>query len=56
LAHIIQGPVGVISTGVVGMIFGWGWFRSGRNLWALILGHALVDTYGIAMMFFGRLG
>jgi membrane protease YdiL (CAAX protease family) len=54
LAHLIQGPSGVLSTCVIGLIFGWAWFRSGRNLWATILAHALVDTCGIAMLYFGR--
>lgn len=54
LAHWMQGPVGVISTGLVGAIFGWAWFRTGRNLLALILAHALTDTFGIAMLYFGR--
>jgi uncharacterized protein len=54
VAHLIQGPLGVINTGIVGVIFGWAWFRSGRNLWALILAHALVDSYGIAMLYLGR--
>ncbi|MBB4858729.1 membrane protease YdiL (CAAX protease family) [Novosphingobium chloroacetimidivorans] len=54
LAHAIQGPLGVLNTGLVGIIFGWAWFRSGRNLWALILAHALVDTYGIGMLYLGR--
>lgn len=53
LAHMVQGPLGVVTTGLVGLVFAWAWFRSGRNLWALILAHALVDTYGIAMLYFG---
>lgn len=52
-AHAVQGPVGMLSTGIVGMIFGWAWFRSGRNLWAMILAHALVDSYSIGMLYFG---
>lgn len=54
LSHFIQGPIGVLNTGFVGMIFGWAWFRSGRNLWALMLAHALIDTYGIGMLYLGR--
>jgi uncharacterized protein len=53
LGHWIQGPLGIIQTGLVGVIFGWAWFRSGRNLWALILAHAMTDTFGIAMLYFG---
>lgn len=54
LAHYVQGPSGMLSTGVIGFIFGWAWFRSDRNLWAVMLAHALVDTCGIAMLYFGR--
>jgi membrane protease YdiL (CAAX protease family) len=53
LAHYIQGPLGIVTTGAVGLVFAWAWFRSGRNLWALILAHALIDTHGIAMLYFG---
>lgn len=54
VAHLIQGPLGVLNTAIVGVIFGWAWFRSGRNLWALILAHALIDSYGIGMLYLGR--
>lgn len=53
LAHFIQGWFGIATTGIVGAIFAWAWYRTGRNLWALILAHALVDSYGIAMLYFG---
>lgn len=56
LAHHIQGPVGIVSTGLVGTILGWAWFKSGRNLWALIIAHALIDSFGIAMLYFGWIG
>ncbi len=53
LAHFNQGPFGIATTGIVGLAFAWVWFRTGRNLWALILAHALVDTYGIALLYLG---
>lgn len=53
LAHSIQGPAGIISTGLVGIILSWAWFRSGLNLWALILAHALIDSFGIALLYLG---
>lgn len=55
MAHLVQGPVGVVTTALVGLLFAWAWFRSGRNLWALILAHALIDTYGIALLYLGLL-
>lgn len=56
LAHSMQGVVGIVSTGLVGMVFSWAWFRSGRNLWALMLAHALIDSFGIAMLYIGWTG
>ncbi|AHE51987.1 hypothetical protein NX02_01105 [Sphingomonas sanxanigenens DSM 19645 = NX02] len=53
LAHSMQGLAGIITTGLVGAIFSWAWFRSGRNLWALIVAHALVDSFGIGMLYLG---
>lgn len=55
LAHYVQGPLGMFNTGIVGMVFGWAWFRTQRNLWALMLAHALIDTYSIGMLYFGRM-
>ena len=54
VAHFIQGWLGILFTGFMGLVFAWAWFRSGRNLWALIMAHALIDAYGIAMMYLGR--
>lgn len=56
LGHWIQGPVGVVTTGMVGMVFGWAWFRTDRNLWALILAHMLTDTFGIGQLYLGWYG
>lgn len=54
-AHFMQGPLGMINTGIVGLIFCWAWFRNGRNLWAIILAHALIDSYSIALLYLGWL-
>jgi uncharacterized protein len=53
-AHALQGVVGVLTTGLIGAVFAWSWFQSGRNLWALMLAHALIDAYGIGMLYLGR--
>ncbi len=43
LAHLYQGPDGIIGTGFIGLLFGWFYMASGR-VWPLIIGHALYDT------------
>jgi len=51
LIHYYQGWAGMVLTGIGGFIFGLGYYLSGRNLWALILAHGLVNTYGLTMIF-----
>ncbi|MCC2976660.1 CPBP family intramembrane metalloprotease [Sphingomonas sp. PL-96] len=53
-AHGPQGSVGIITTGIVGALYTAAYLRNGRNLWALMLAHACTDSYGIAMLYFGR--
>lgn len=52
--HLAQGPLGIFNASMIGVIFGWAWFRTDRNLWATILAHGLIDTFGIAMLYLGR--
>lgn len=51
LLHLYQGPIGVITTGIVGFIFGIFFVLQGRNLWALILVHGLIDTISVIQFF-----
>lgn len=44
LFHIHQGPGGVLMTGTLGIMFGLIWYAGGRNLWACILIHGLINT------------
>lgn len=53
LGHLIQGPLGATYTGLIAILMGWAWFRSERNLWALILAHALIDIYSLGRLYFG---
>lgn len=53
LAHLYQGPSGVIATGLSGLIFGLAYLASGRNLWCAILAHGLMDTIGFVMIYLG---
>lgn len=51
--HASQGVSGVLLTGLVGAGFGYAYLRSNRNLWALILAHGLVDTWGVTTLYLG---
>ncbi|MDO8862996.1 CPBP family intramembrane metalloprotease [Haliea sp. E1-2-M8] len=53
IPHYEQGIVGMISITLVGIGFGFVFFRSGRNLWALMGAHALVDIWGIFGLYKG---
>ena len=39
----------MIDSGVAGLVFG-AYLLSGRNLWAAILAHGLVDTAGVCLL------
>lgn len=41
--HLYQGLGGAITTGVIGLVLGLVWLGSGRNLWAGMLMHGLID-------------
>jgi uncharacterized protein len=47
LVHAYQGPMGIIQTGVIGFIFSLFWFATGRNLWALIVAHGLINSWSM---------
>jgi membrane protease YdiL (CAAX protease family) len=51
--HYYKGPAGVLDSGVAGLILGAAYMLSGRNLWASILAHGLIDTYAVVVLFFG---
>jgi len=48
LAHLYQGPAGMIGNFVFGMGMGWAYLVAGR-IWPLIIGHALYDSVQIIM-------
>lgn len=52
-SHLYQGPVGIISTGVLGLVFAAIFLLSGRNLVLAMLTHGLVDTIYFALAFSG---
>lgn len=51
--HANQGLSGILLTGIVGAGFSYAYLRSKRNLWALILAHGLVDTWGVTTLYLG---
>ncbi len=55
-AHAYQGPPGMVSAGIGGLILGAGTLIWGRNLWPAIIGHGLADTLGFTLLYFGMLG
>ncbi len=51
--HYYKGASGVIDSGVAGLILGSAYILAGCNLWASILAHGFIDTFGIIDAFFG---
>lgn len=53
LSHYFQGPTGVIGIMAASMVFGGVFYLSKRNLWAVILAHAMVDTWSLFSLYKG---
>jgi membrane protease YdiL (CAAX protease family) len=51
--HYYKGPSGIIDSGIAGLILGTAYMLGGRNLWACILAHGLIDTFAVIDAFFG---
>jgi membrane protease YdiL (CAAX protease family) len=51
--HCYKGPSGIIDSGIAGLILGTAYMVAGRNLWASILTHGMIDTFGVIDAFFG---
>jgi CAAX protease family protein len=51
--HYYKGPSGIIDSGIAGLILGTAFMLADRNLWACILAHGFIDTFGIIDAFFG---
>jgi membrane protease YdiL (CAAX protease family) len=51
--HSYQGLGGVILAGTTGLIIGLVYIGGGRNLWAPILLHGLIDTVSLSAIYFG---
>jgi len=53
LAHYQEGPVGILSTGAIGLLFGWIYLRTGRNLWVTIIAHGLLNSLRFMLVYLG---
>ena len=45
--------LGYEDSGMAGLVLGITYMLSGRNLWACILAHGFIDTFGVIALFFG---
>jgi membrane protease YdiL (CAAX protease family) len=52
VAHAYQNPLGIAITGTLGILMGFLVLASGRNLWAVIIGHGLFDASRFVLFFF----
>jgi membrane protease YdiL (CAAX protease family) len=51
--HYYQGAAGIFTTACDGFLIGAAYLLMKRNLWVATLTHGLIDTIGIALLFFG---
>jgi membrane protease YdiL (CAAX protease family) len=51
--HFYKGPAGIVDSGMAGLVLGAAYMVSGRNLWACILAHGFIDTFGIVALLLG---
>jgi hypothetical protein len=52
IAHMYQGPAGMIGTGLVGFVFGAIYVRHGYNLWYPVFAHGFINTIAITVVYF----
>jgi membrane protease YdiL (CAAX protease family) len=53
LGHFYKGPAGILDSGLAGLVLGTAYLLAGRNLWASVLAHGFIDTFGVAALYFG---
>jgi hypothetical protein len=56
MTHFLEGPVGIVSNGAFGLLFGIIYLRSQRNLWITIIAHGLLNTIRFILVFTGNTG
>lgn len=52
LVHYAWGPVGMVQTGLAGLVFAIAYVKVKRNLWVNILAHGYLDTMIIVPLYF----
>ncbi len=56
LLHLYQGVAGASVAGALGLVLGFVWWFSGRNLWAGIVVHGIIDSISMTALFLGLVG
>jgi uncharacterized protein len=56
LLHLYQGPAGASVAGTIGLALGFVWWFSGRNLWAGIVAHGIIDSISMTGLYLGLFG
>lgn len=56
LIHYYQGLLGIVVTGIFGLLLGMAYLKSGRNLWVTIFAHGLANTLRFTLIFAGKQG
>lgn len=54
LAHSYQGNTGMITTGIVGLILAFSFYKNQQNLVISMVCHGLYDTFGLLMIYFKK--
>ena len=55
VTHFLEGPVGIVSNGSFGLLFGVIYIRT-RNLWITIIAHGILNTVRFILVFAGATG
>lgn len=53
LGHAGFGIRGIVTAGVVGLVYGVMYAINGRNLWPLIVAHGITDTVSLVALYYG---
>jgi len=56
LLHLYQGAAGASVAGALGLALGFVWWFSGRNLWAGIVMHGILDSLSVTGLYLGLIG